>query len=233
VRHLKPFVDRRLAGYCIYCFGPPNTRDHVPPRIFLDEPYPDNVPVVPACDRCNQEASLDEQYVACLVEVAASGSTDPGRLRRPKISRTLTRRPALAALITQSVVETQDGLAVTPDHQRVERVFAKIGRGVRTFETGELSGDDVATVTYRPLSELDADAVARFYEIQPPDLLPEVGSRMMQRVLITNEKRVTNEWEVLQPGQFEYAVEYLGSMTRVKFVVGNYLAVEVDLEKAE
>lgn len=63
-RHL--FVDKRLTGICVYCGGEPSTRDHVPSKVFLDEPYPENnLPVVPACETCNNSFSLDEE-VCCL-----------------------------------------------------------------------------------------------------------------------------------------------------------------------
>lgn len=53
---------------CCYCGGYADTVDHVPSKVFLDEPYPDNLPVVPCCRKCNEEFSLDEEYVAVLLE---------------------------------------------------------------------------------------------------------------------------------------------------------------------
>jgi len=62
------YGDQRNEGWCIHCGGVDETRDHVPSRILLDEPYPTNLPVVAACQRCNLGCSLDEEYVACLLE---------------------------------------------------------------------------------------------------------------------------------------------------------------------
>ena len=53
---------------CCYCGGYADTVDHVPSKVFLDESYPDNLPVVPCCRNCNEEFSLDEEYVAVLLE---------------------------------------------------------------------------------------------------------------------------------------------------------------------
>lgn len=53
---------------CCYCGGYADTVDHVPSKVFLDEPYPDNLPVVPCCRKCSEEFSLDEEYVAVLLE---------------------------------------------------------------------------------------------------------------------------------------------------------------------
>lgn len=73
-KHL--FVDERLKGSCVYCGGPPETVDHVPSRVFLDDPLPENLPVVEACRECNGGFSLDEEYLACLLECVMTGTTD-------------------------------------------------------------------------------------------------------------------------------------------------------------
>jgi hypothetical protein len=39
-RHL--FIDERLTGRCVYCGGRPNTRDHCPSKVLLDEAFPAN-----------------------------------------------------------------------------------------------------------------------------------------------------------------------------------------------
>jgi hypothetical protein len=87
VKQIRTYVDDRLAAFCYACGGAPATRDHVPPKVFLDEPYPENLPVVGSCRTCNEGASLDEEYVACVLEVAARGTVDPSGLTRPKIVR--------------------------------------------------------------------------------------------------------------------------------------------------
>jgi hypothetical protein len=56
-----------------------------------DDPFPTNLPVVGTCGPCNAGASLDEEYVACLIEVAACGSSVPEDLDRPRVHRALAR----------------------------------------------------------------------------------------------------------------------------------------------
>jgi hypothetical protein len=55
----KLFIDERLKGICAYCGARPESRDHVPSRVLLDKPYPENLPVVEACFKCNGEFSAD------------------------------------------------------------------------------------------------------------------------------------------------------------------------------
>ena len=58
----KLFVDERLIGMCSYCGREPETRDHVPSRILLDDPFPPNLPVVEACRTCNESFYVVVQY---------------------------------------------------------------------------------------------------------------------------------------------------------------------------
>ena len=86
----------------MYCGMPSETRDHVPPRVFLDKPYPTNLPIVPTCKVCNQEISIDEEYVACLLECVISESTVFEDIEREKIAKILKRKPKLVARLKES-----------------------------------------------------------------------------------------------------------------------------------
>jgi hypothetical protein len=75
-------------------------RDRRPraPKVFLEQPYPDDVATVPACKVCNGGAGRDEEYVACLIECAAKGSTAPERIR-PAVRAALEHSPLLRTRI--------------------------------------------------------------------------------------------------------------------------------------
>ncbi|HET8774378.1 MAG TPA: hypothetical protein VFP80_11320, partial [Thermoanaerobaculia bacterium] len=74
MEQIKSFADERHAAFCAGCGGAPETRDHVPSKVLLDEPYPENLPVVGVCASCNQGVSLDEEYTACVIECARLGA---------------------------------------------------------------------------------------------------------------------------------------------------------------
>ncbi len=132
------FADERFIGLCVYCGQEPSTRDHVPSRVLLDEPFPDNLPVVPACEACNISFSLDETYLACLVECEIAGSVDTGSVHREKIKRILTEQPALASLIAASRRKDESGNARwIPDTARVQKVVLKLARGHAAYERSD------------------------------------------------------------------------------------------------
>ncbi|HEY7769949.1 MAG TPA: hypothetical protein VIB55_17395, partial [Longimicrobium sp.] len=81
----KLFLDERHSLYCAYCGDVPSTADHVPSKVLLDQPFPENLPVVRCCITCNNRFSRDEPYVACLIECVISGSVDIDRVRREKV----------------------------------------------------------------------------------------------------------------------------------------------------
>ena len=47
--------NKNDENYCIYCGDVAETRDHVPSKAFMIEPYPDNLPTISACAPCNQK----------------------------------------------------------------------------------------------------------------------------------------------------------------------------------
>ena len=52
---------------CIYCGSTATTRDHVPPKIFLDLPL-DDCKTVPSCLECNQRYGKDDEFLAYFIE---------------------------------------------------------------------------------------------------------------------------------------------------------------------
>ena len=89
------YADDRLINGCIYYWGRVATQEHVPSKVFLDKPYPDDLPVIGACRECNNGFSLDEQYVACLIESVIAGTSDPAQIKRVGIAKALERSAAL------------------------------------------------------------------------------------------------------------------------------------------
>lgn len=59
---------------------------------------------------------------------------------------------------------------------------------------------------------------------------PEVGSRAMQRILVTGiSGMIEDEWLYVQAGRYRYQVSWVGQ-AKVKIVIRGYLACEVTWE---
>lgn len=227
MRAFRASADARHAAFCAQCGRPPRTRDHVPPRTYLDKPFPTNLPVVGTCGPCNAGASLDEEYVACLIEVAACGSADPANLERPRVRRALERNAALAARLEAAFDPA--AVIVAAEIDRVRRVAEKMARGLWAYELAEPALGMSADVAFQPLHLADTDTRADFERIQQATIFAEVGSRMMTRQALAIGAEPTDVdlgWQIVQAGRFRYAIEF-DAADVVKLVLREYLAAEV------
>lgn len=224
---LRSFADDRLLVGCIHCMGPTQTRDHVPSRILLDEPYPENLPVVPACALCNQGFSLDEEYFACLIECAKAGSLEA--VERPKIRRILQDSPALAARFAQARTKAPDGTVFfAAETERIKRVVLKLARGHAAYELNEQHLDEPSHIMFVPLSALDEHARHHFETPPEPTVWPELGTRAMQRMVVSTAGPSVfgPAWLRVQPSQYRY-LALAEEAVMVRLVIGEYLACEV------
>jgi len=234
-RAMRPwelFLDQRLAGMCAYCGGPPDTRDHVPSRILLDEPLPPGLPVVDACAACNQSFSLDEEYLACFLECVLCGTTVPADLGREKIKRALSKHSSLAARVNNSKRRDEEGTLIwQPENNRVRRIMSKLARGHAAYELFPQL-EEPAAVEFAPLIAMSEDERAAFERgalvFGGPQLWPEIGSRAFFRAcgVPPDPHPRLDGWIVVQPGRYRYAVAETGGVM-VKLVLSEYLACEV------
>ena len=199
MNQLKNLADDRLVNGCIYCGGLEETRDHVPSRVFLDSPLPENLPVVWACSTCNNSFSLDEEYFACLIESAIAGSTDPDHIRRPGVAEILRRAPALRARIeaAKNIIDGRTQFNIEPD--RIRNVLLKLARGHAAFELSQIRREDPSSLWWRSFPQMTEDEKDSFDASHVTEMFGEVGSRGLQRLFVTqmNLQSITGEKSTL------------------------------------
>lgn len=229
MEQIRSYADPRQVASCIYCGGPAETRDHVPSRVLLAEPYPENLPVVPACHRCNSSFSKDEEYLACLLECVASGSANSQKLSRGKAARILDAKPALAARLEAARREAGGRTAFQVEADRVTRTVLKLARGHAAFELNAPQFGQPDSVAFVPLLMMSQAEIERF--LTPPSfsIWPEVGSRAMSRAMLHHEveREIASPWIVVQPGRYRYLASTPQEGIIVRLVLHEYLACEV------
>ena len=221
------FGDERQLAFCAFCGGGTGTQDHCPSRVLLDEPYPDNLPVVPACSGCNARFSLDEEYLACHISCILAGTTDPAQIARPKIRRNLSDSPALRARIEKSREESGDRVIFRPEHQRVSTVVRKLAQGHALYELHEPHTeppDAIKIVPFCLMSDAERDA---FESPHAKGILawPEVGSRAMQHI-VGEDTPLEYPWLVVQSGLYRFHAS-VDSGISIRIVIHEYLACHV------
>lgn len=223
VQQFHDYGDDRNKGWCVFCGGAMETRDHAPSRVLLDEPYPENLPVLACCHECNQSFSLDEEYLACLIECARTGSVQQAQASRQKIAKILARKPALESRLSAARCETAAGIVWKPEDERVRNVIVKLARAHIAYEQNEPQLDEPASVSIVPFCVMTEEFRDEFEESPNTGLWPEIGSRAMHRILVGTEGDYP--WIEVQPGRYRYLAATGPALVRI--VIAEYLAAEV------
>ncbi len=237
--HLDNLADNRLIRGCIYCGGLPDTRDHVPSKCLLEQPYPTNLPVVGCCDSCNQSFSKDEQYFICLLESVLCGSTDLEKISRPSVRRIMEKSPALRQRIENSKTEVNGQIAFIPEMGRINNVMLKLARGHAAFELSQPCREEPDHFWCSPLFLLTEEERESFNAAHFPHVFGEVGSRSSQRLkalqmttLDENGKEqnigmLFNDWIDVQEDRYRFlAIDDMGQIV-IRIVISEYFACEV------
>ena len=226
-------ISDQLAGVdCLPCsennHNGKYNQDHIPAKALLNFPYPENLMAVGMCQDCNSRFGRDEEYFAAFLASVISGSTEPDPLQFPTASKILSHNPRLRSRIEAARhVEAAAGngttIMWTPELERIERVMVKNARGHMLFELGNAIESPPTKVNIVPIQQLSPWQLDQFEHPTSTAGWPEVGSRMMLRLIETGECG-EGGWIEVQRGIYRYAVD---EWPRVRMVLREYLAAEV------
>ncbi len=223
-------MDERLRlDACIYCGGPHETKEHIPPKVFLDRPHPEYLPVVPACHNCNNQKSSDEEYLACIIECIVCGTTDISGLVREKTQKTLTHSPKLQSKIEECKQITPDGIIWDVDQERARNLAVKLAQGHIAYEEFVIS-EEPSSILVAPICALPLRTADLFsYDSGCGGIAswPEIGSRGFLRLFAADGGGFVGSWIEIQEGRYRYKVMDSSS---VAIVIREYLGIYVSWE---
>lgn len=241
MKQIKPFVDDRQSTWCIHCANAladvDVTRDHVPTKSLLDKPYPENVPVIPVCRKCNESFSGDELYFTMFLEAVLSGSTVPETQRTNAASDRFARYDRMRERIECGRHEYRETAGETqvvwePEMASVYTVIEKNARGHVFYEYGEPAFGEARGTGAVPLVSLSEKKRLAFLRGPTPGGLagwPEIGSRMTERLIVGTDMDAWG-WIVVQEGRYRYRVEEFDDGFRVASIIAEYLATETVID---
>lgn len=128
-----------MSGPHVKCYlcgkAEPETRDHVPPKGFFNDPKPDNLITVPCCEACNRSYAKDDEAFRFFVSVA-EGISPAGRWvqENKSLKNTLKNNPKLVEHIKSSMGTVLragrlvDTLSIPAD--RGNRFLVKLTKGL-------------------------------------------------------------------------------------------------------
>ena len=141
----RPFTH--WSDICVLCGErPATTRDHLPPKGLLAEPFPPNLITVPACTQCNNQASkMDDEFQAYLA-IHVGGKNPPGDLyfqqrgrknitKNQKRARALSRGMKKIDLVTPAGLWLGKAPAVLWDSDAHDAVVERMIRGLYWHHT--------------------------------------------------------------------------------------------------
>tara|TARA_R110000851_G_scaffold326884_2_gene495927 strand:+ start:161 stop:760 length:600 start_codon:yes stop_codon:yes gene_type:complete len=198
--------------------------------------------VIGACRNCNNGFSLDEEYLACLIECVIAGTTDPDGIRRERVAKTLRHSAALRARLEAVRYQQNRRTHFAPERDRVERVLAKLAKGHAAFELSQPCSGIPSEIWYAPLESLTDEGRDSYEASQVVQTYGEIGSRGMQRLQVTQltlqsstgesftHELLLNDWVEVQEGRYRYHAADYGDEVRIRIVISEYLACEVAWE---
>jgi len=234
MRGIRDYADERHRGWCIHCgavlANVESNQDHVPSKTILDRPFPENLPTVRICRLCNTSFSSDEEYFTAFLGSVLAGTTDPDQQVSERAEKIMTNNHRLQDAINAQleVVKDADGndrVTFVPDIARIQNVVVKNARGHVLFEHGQPAEGEPSHIAIQPIPVLKPDSLANFETINYGEGWPEVGSRLMTRLVSGDDMR-RDGWVVVQPNVYRFAVMDHGEFI-VRTVIREYLATEV------
>lgn len=221
--------DKKGIFKCIYCLDIADSREHIPSKIFLNKKYPEELAVLPACKKCNNSYSNDEQYLACLIDFIEFKLNNSSDVKRDIIKKTFIKRPKIKTAFEESIILNEDGSfkSINFDGARVENIVLKLAMGHGTYQLSEIFTKEPTQLNYKFLPELTNEELNNFNSLPIIEKAPEIGSRLMNELYIINDTIPTTIWKNVQENQYRYIAFHNSKGTTVRIVIGEYFFAEV------
>lgn len=142
-----PRIGQLKPQLCVYCNRAlAETVDHIPPKLLLAKPYPDNLLTVPSCLKCNSAFQKDDEYTRIIASIdLRNAGHQTVKANMPAILRSLQRSEALdfsrhlARRTTPTTVLGMNGKPlgqlVEVEQGRLNATGERIVRGLHFVET--------------------------------------------------------------------------------------------------
>ncbi len=229
------YWDKNRENGCIYCGDKATTREHVPSKTLLAEPYPTNLPTIPACFNCNNGFSFDEQYFSYYLEVLKSFIYED-YICNEKILTTLNKSHSLKSLIESQIKKVDGKVLFEFDEQRFVRIINKLAIGHAGYDFDNVDFDGPKNTWFEFAFFLSDEQKDDFCSPQIMNKIPELSSRYSCNYCIlenieTGESFLLNEWIEVQERRYKYHI-YLnkdGGIS-VRSIINEILYCQVDFE---
>jgi hypothetical protein len=146
---------------------------------------------------------------------------------------------ALRQRIENSRTEINGQIGFVPETDRINNVMLKLARGHAAFELSQSCRTEPDHFWWGPISSLPQADQELFHSVHFQKALGEIGSRNIQRLLVTqltmqsetgeqqNIQMLINDWIDVQDDQYRYiAIDDMGAII-IRIVIAEFFACEV------
>lgn len=214
---------------CVYCYEKADTREHIPSKIFLNEPYSNNLAILPACFNCNNSYSDKEQYLACLIDYLQYKLYNLETVQRSKIQKTFISKPHIKDELEKSTIYANDGKLnyIEYNHDKIQAILLKLSIGHATYSLSRIHLDKPDIINYKFLPELSDEELHNFNSEVMCDVSPEIGARSFDNIVITNDGIPIVTWNIVQDNQYKFLAYESKTSMNIRIVIGEFLYAEV------
>jgi hypothetical protein len=227
----RPFIEKKkhLQSRCVYCGEYATTREHIPSRVFLDEPYPFDLTIVPACLKCNNSFSRDEQYVACLTDYVRFITSNQSVPLHNKTSDMFLHD----SVLRDSIEIVGDNININFDTYAIESILFKLARG-HISSNNDISYQNKIVLCKFSLGMLPTNGDWEcFNDSILVEATGEIGSDYTHNLLVVTsqdlESEVYSSWNDIQEGNYRLLVLERDSKFIVRIVIFETLYAELVL----
>lgn len=247
LEEIRPHIvfERGTLMYCVYCGGVCNTREHAPSKTFLIRPFPSELPVVPACSKCNNGFSQDELFTKTIIALYSEYSKS--KIYDCDYSRK-ENREALSAFQTFLATGRFE------DVERIERIIVKLAICHAVYELSEgyksvRWNGYPNRIWWKFKPQMTKDEINDYdgFEDLSDSLLPEVGSRVYDKLRVLEMvlsqaddpeqkipiRQVVLLWSEIQEGNYRYMCFIKGDSLIVKIVIHEFLYATIIFTPSE
>jgi hypothetical protein len=136
---------------CYLCGASATTKDHIPPLCIFPKPRPSNLVTIPACNACNHDRSLDDEYFRLVIAAGSRDAPQSHSVLQQRIIPRMRKTPALIVEFLKSVqrvnFQSPEGVDIGQapvfqiNRSRVQAVIDKIVRGLFFKHTNHRLGN--------------------------------------------------------------------------------------------
>ena len=209
---LRPLIEKnkRFDSICIYCrANVANSREHLPSRVFLDTPYPEQYSIVPACEKCNGGFSADEVYVSSFIDKLRSTLSNNEFLLRENTIATINHDKELAKILNEQIRTENGRILVNYVPESFSKILIKLAKGHLCQEQDRfIKSDCLVECNFKFKPDLSEDEIYHFEELPLADKASECGSDFTHGLLIVEDigfpSQIFVPWNQVQDGNYRY-----------------------------